>query len=61
MIAANDVSAPEAGFSVDTNRVTLLKADGQVEALPLMSKVEVAEKVIAEVIVLLHNEKQDGS
>ncbi len=45
-IAANDISAKDAGFSVETNRVTLLFADGGQEALPLMSKVEVAERII---------------
>ncbi len=45
MIAANDVSAPDAGFGVDTNRVTLLWADGTVEPLPLMSKEELAHVI----------------
>jgi phosphopantothenoylcysteine decarboxylase/phosphopantothenate--cysteine ligase len=45
LIAANDVSAIDAGFAVDTNRVTLLSADGSVEALPLMSKDDVAHKI----------------
>ncbi len=45
-IAANDISANDAGFAVDTNRVTLLFANGTKETLPLMSKTEVAEKII---------------
>jgi phosphopantothenoylcysteine decarboxylase/phosphopantothenate--cysteine ligase len=45
LIAVNDVSAPDAGFAVDTNRVTLLWADGAVEALPLLSKDEVAHTI----------------
>lgn len=53
MIAANDISASDAGFSVDTNRVTLLYADGRKEALPLLSKSEVAETIIANVAALL--------
>ncbi len=53
IIAANDISATDAGFSVDTNRVTLLYADGRSEALPLMSKFEVAEIIIARVAALL--------
>jgi len=53
LIVANDVGAPDAGFKVDTNRVTLLDADGSVEALPLLSKAEVAEKVIEKVLGLL--------
>jgi phosphopantothenoylcysteine decarboxylase/phosphopantothenate--cysteine ligase len=46
LIVANDVSASDAGFAVDTNRVTLLAVDGSVEALPLMSKFEVAEAIL---------------
>jgi phosphopantothenoylcysteine decarboxylase/phosphopantothenate--cysteine ligase len=53
IIAANDISASDAGFSVDTNRVTLLYADGRYEALPLMSKSEVAETIVARVAALL--------
>ena len=53
IIAANDISATDAGFSVDTNRVTLLYADGRREALPLMSKIEVAETIIARIAALL--------
>jgi phosphopantothenoylcysteine decarboxylase/phosphopantothenate--cysteine ligase len=53
IIAANDISASDAGFSVDTNRVTLLYADGRYETLPLMSKSEVAETIVARVAALL--------
>ncbi|MBM3190212.1 MAG: bifunctional phosphopantothenoylcysteine decarboxylase/phosphopantothenate--cysteine ligase CoaBC [Chloroflexi bacterium] len=52
LIVANDVSAADSGFGVDTNRVTLLAADGQVEALPLMSKFEVAEQILRRVAAL---------
>lgn len=45
LIAANDVGAADAGFAVDTNRITLLLADGGVEELPLMSKQEVAHEL----------------
>ena len=53
IIAANDISATDAGFSVDTNRVTLLYADGNSEVLPLISKSEVAETIVARVAALL--------
>ena len=53
MIVANDVSAPDAGFAHDTNRVTLLLADGSVAEQPLMSKFEVAEVVLDKVVTLL--------
>jgi phosphopantothenoylcysteine decarboxylase/phosphopantothenate--cysteine ligase len=53
MIAANDVSAADAGFGADTNRVTLLYPDRKEEDLPLMSKDEVAEAVVARLASLL--------
>ena len=46
MIVANDISSDDAGFAVDTNRVTFLFANGTKEILPLMNKTEVAEKII---------------
>ncbi len=52
-IAANDISADDAGFAVETNRVTLLFADGRQEALSLMSKAEVAEVILSQVSKLL--------
>ncbi len=52
-IAANDISAQDAGFAVESNRVTLLFADGRRESLPLMSKSEVAETIIARLAALL--------
>jgi phosphopantothenoylcysteine decarboxylase/phosphopantothenate--cysteine ligase len=52
-IAANDISAGDAGFAVETNRVTLLFADGRKESLPLMSKTEVAETIIERLAALL--------
>lgn len=52
-IAANDISAKDAGFGVETNRITLLFADGTKEILPLMSKTEAAEKIIEHIARLL--------
>ena len=46
LIVANDISANDAGFAVDTNRVTLLFPNGSKEVLPLASKEKVAEKII---------------
>jgi phosphopantothenoylcysteine decarboxylase/phosphopantothenate--cysteine ligase len=54
LIVANDISAADAGFSVDTNRVTLLYSDGHSEELPLMSKTEVAEIVMDRVWEMLN-------
>lgn len=52
-IAANDISASDAGFGAETNRVMLLFANGRKESLPLMGKAEVAEAIIARVAALL--------
>jgi phosphopantothenoylcysteine decarboxylase/phosphopantothenate--cysteine ligase len=53
LIVANDVSAEGSGFAVDTNQVTLLWADGRHEALPLLPKAMVAERVLDAVVELL--------
>ncbi|MEP7134767.1 MAG: bifunctional phosphopantothenoylcysteine decarboxylase/phosphopantothenate--cysteine ligase CoaBC [Chloroflexota bacterium] len=53
LIAANDISAEDAGFAVETNRITLLFADGRRESLALMSKTEAAEIIIERIAALL--------
>lgn len=53
LIVANDITASDAGFSVNTNRVVLLDSNGGVEELPLLSKYEVAEQVLFRVGELL--------
>jgi len=53
LIVANDISATDAGFAVETNRVTLLFADGRRESLPLMSKIKAAEIILERVAFLL--------
>jgi len=53
LIVANDVTAPDAGFGVETNRVVLIGRDGSVEELGLMSKAAVAEIVLERVTDLL--------
>jgi phosphopantothenoylcysteine decarboxylase/phosphopantothenate--cysteine ligase len=49
-IAVNDVSASDAGFAVDTNRVILLGKDGLELELPLLSKTAVAHQILAHVV-----------
>ena len=51
MIVANDVTRPGAGFDVDTNIVTLITRKGE-QALPLMSKAEVAGHILDHVLEL---------
>jgi phosphopantothenoylcysteine decarboxylase/phosphopantothenate--cysteine ligase len=53
LIVANDVSAEDSGFAVDTNRVTLIHRSGEAESLPLLSKDEVADRVLDRVAALL--------
>lgn len=45
-IAANDVSQADAGFQVETNRVTLLHPDGRQQPLPLQHKYDVAANIL---------------
>ena len=45
LTVANDVTEPGAGFGIDTNRVSLIDRDGQVEEWPLMNKTEVAARL----------------
>ena len=49
LIVANDVSQEGAGFGVDTNIVTLLTHTG-LESLPLMSKQDVAHRILDKVL-----------
>jgi phosphopantothenoylcysteine decarboxylase/phosphopantothenate--cysteine ligase len=56
-IVANDISASDAGFAVDTNRVTLLHRGGEIEELPLKSKTEVAQVVMDHVAGLMNSGK----
>ena len=53
LVVANDVSQKDAGFEVDTNRVTLVGPGDAVERLPLASKDEVAHRVLDRVLALL--------
>jgi len=52
LIVANDVTAEGAGFDHDTNIVTLFSRDGRDLALPRMSKSEVAQRILDEVVRL---------
>lgn len=52
LIVANDITRTDSGFGADTNKVTLIGRDGKAESLPLMSKREVADKVLDRVVEL---------
>ncbi|MFH7326284.1 bifunctional phosphopantothenoylcysteine decarboxylase/phosphopantothenate--cysteine ligase CoaBC [Desulfurivibrio sp. C05AmB] len=53
LIAINDISAEDAGFAVDNNRVTLLDRNGAVEELPLLTKEEVAHRILNTILRLI--------
>jgi len=53
LIVANDITDTSSGFGADTNKVTLISRDGKTEKLPLMSKREVADKIMDRVVELL--------
>jgi phosphopantothenoylcysteine decarboxylase/phosphopantothenate--cysteine ligase len=52
LVVGNDVSQPDAGFAVDTNRVVLVDGGGARE-LPLAGKDEVAHRILDRVVELL--------
>lgn len=52
-IVANDITASDSGFGTDTNRVTIIDRKGRIDRLPLLTKREVADKVLDRVAVLL--------
>jgi phosphopantothenoylcysteine decarboxylase/phosphopantothenate--cysteine ligase len=53
LLVANDVSEPGSGFGTDTNRVTILDRSGGVEELPLLGKLEVANRILDRVATAL--------
>lgn len=50
IIVANDVSQPDAGFNVDTNRATLLFKDGSSQEYSLMSKQQLAIAILDQIV-----------
>ena len=53
LVVVNDATEAGAGFGVDTNRVTIVGADGREERIPLMAKGEVADVILDRVEALL--------
>ncbi len=53
LLVVNDATEPGAGFEVETNRVVLLSPGAPDEALPLMPKSEVADRILDRVELLL--------
>jgi len=58
IIVANDITDAESGFGTDTNKVTLISRDGKVESLPLLTKREVADRILDKVVGLLKKKRR---
>lgn len=56
MIVANSLKEEGAGFSSDTNRVTLITRNSTL-ALQKMSKADVADRLLDEIVRIMHSEK----
>jgi phosphopantothenoylcysteine decarboxylase/phosphopantothenate--cysteine ligase len=52
MIVANDVTQEGAGFDTDTNIVTIYTRDGRETALPKMTKFDVANRILDQILAL---------
>ncbi len=61
LIVANDVNQPDSGFQVDTNEVTVIAREGEAVRLPLLSKEEVAERILDRVAGLLAGRRETVS
>jgi phosphopantothenoylcysteine decarboxylase/phosphopantothenate--cysteine ligase len=53
LIVANDITDKQSGFGADTNKVTIIDKEGKEGKLPLLTKREVADKVLDRVAGLL--------
>jgi phosphopantothenoylcysteine decarboxylase/phosphopantothenate--cysteine ligase len=58
LLVANDVAEQGSGFGTDTNRVSILASDGSREDLPMLSKREVAERLLDRVVERLRERPQ---
>jgi len=53
LIVANDITATDSGFGAESNQVTIIDREGAIDRLPLLSKREVADRVLDRVVQLL--------
>lgn len=61
LIVANDINAADAGFGVDTNRVSLISRRGKVDSLPLMRKSQVAAIIMERIVQMLPGVHGEGA
>jgi phosphopantothenoylcysteine decarboxylase/phosphopantothenate--cysteine ligase len=60
LLVANDVTEPGSGFGTETNRVVILDIDGGRDELPLLSKREVADRLLDRVAARLDARDSDA-
>jgi phosphopantothenoylcysteine decarboxylase/phosphopantothenate--cysteine ligase len=53
LIVINDITGSDTGFETDTNQITILDKEGNLEKLPLMSKDECGSRILDRVVALL--------
>jgi phosphopantothenoylcysteine decarboxylase/phosphopantothenate--cysteine ligase len=53
LIVANDITDAGSGFGIDTNKVTIIDKQGNEETMPLLSKREVADRILDRVAKLI--------
>ncbi len=61
MIVANDVTAPGAGFGVDTNIITIIDREGKAVDYPLMSKEQAAGVIFDRILELKRERRRRGA
>ena len=61
LIVANDITASDAGFASDDNRVIILDRQGGIDRLPLMSKYDVGVEVLNRVLPLFKGPTRSSS
>lgn len=50
LLVANDIAKPGSGFGTDTNEVTIITPDGETEAWELLTKDQVGQRLVAEIV-----------
>ena len=53
LIVANDITNAKSGFGSDTNKVTMIDRNGKIESLPLLTKREVADRILDRVVGMM--------
>ena len=61
LIVANDVKQAGAGFQSDTNIVKILDRDGGIEELPLMDKMDVADRILDRASMIIARRRKSDS